>query len=184
MHAEYRRQGRCGHDAAARDADHERSEHVLELADVPGPVVACERRHHRGSEHRVTAVPGRRLAPDVVHEDWNVFGPIAQRRHREADDVEPVQQVEPEAAGGGFHPKVAVGCGHDANVDPSRHVLADTPQLAFLDDAQHLGLRARRELADFVEKQRPGVRVFKHADAFADSAGERAPRVAEELRFD
>src|SRR5207244_7181163 len=61
--------------------------------------------------HRVTAVPGSRLAPDVLHEDWNIFGPIAQRRHRDADDVEPVQQVEPEAAGGGFRPKVAVGCG-------------------------------------------------------------------------
>ena len=72
----------------------------------------------------------------------------------------------------------------DADVDAARDVLADAPQLAFLNHAQHLGLRARRQLADFVEEQRAAVRLFEHAGALGDGAGERAARVAEQLGLD
>ena len=40
------------------------------------------------------------------------------------------------------------------HVDRPRRVFADPPNLALLEHAQQLGLRARRQLADFVEKQR------------------------------
>ena len=63
-------------------------------------------------------------------------------------------------------------------------VLTDAPQLALLNDAQHLGLRARRQLADLVEQQRAAVRLLEHARALGDRAGERAAGVAEQLGLD
>ena len=66
----------------------------------------------------------------------------------------------------GLGPQVAIGRGHDAHVDAARHVLADAPQLAFLNHAQHLRLRARRARRSRREtacrrappRRRPGAR--------------------------
>ena len=100
------------------------------------------------------------------------------------DDVEAEAQVGAEAAGSDFLVEPAVGGRDDARVDAARHVLADPADFAFLQHAQQLGLRARRELADLVEKQRAAVRFLEQAGALAHRAGERAARVAEELRFE
>ena len=59
--------------------------------------------------------------------------------------------------------QIAVGGGDDADVDAARDVLADAAQLPFLNDAQQLGLRARRQLADLVEEQRAAVRLLEDA---------------------
>jgi hypothetical protein len=56
--------------------------------------------------------------------------------------------------------------------------------LAFLQRAQQLRLRARRQLAGFVEEQRALIRLLEQAGPLADGAGERALRVAEELGFE
>src|SRR5581483_5358700 len=102
----------------------------------------------------------------------------------DADNVEAVQQVEAKSSRARFRAQVAVGRRDNSNVDPPRDVLADSPELALLDDPQQLRLRARRELADLIEQQRPAVRLFEHAYALGHGAGEGAPRMAEELRLD
>ena len=81
-------------------------------------------------------------------------------------------------------PQVAIGRRHDPDVDAPRDVLADAAQLPFLNHAQHLGLRPRRQLADLVEEQRAAVRLLEDAGAIGDRAGERAARVAEQLGLD
>ena len=86
--------------------------------------------------------------------------------------------------GGDLLSQVAIRRGDEPDVDASRDVLADTAHFAFLERAQHLGLRARRQLADFVEEERPEMRFLEHPGAFGEGAGERAAAVAEELRVD
>ena len=83
-----------------------------------------------------------------------------------------------------FLPQIAVGRRDDPHVHAPGQVLADAAQLAFLNHAQHLGLGARRQLADLVEEQRAAVRFFEHARPLGNGAGERAARVAEKLGFD
>ena len=72
----------------------------------------------------------------------------------------------------------------DAHVDPPALVLAHAPDLPLLQRAQQLDLHAGRDLADFVEQQRPAVGRLEQARAVLRRAGERAARVAEELALE
>ena len=78
----------------------------------------------------------------------------------------------------------AIRCGHDADVDLAGVILADSPHLAFLQHAQQLRLGAGGELADLVEEERALIGVLEEAWPLNDRAGERAPRVAEQLGFE
>jgi hypothetical protein len=57
-------------------------------------------------------------------------------------------------------------------------------ELALLQDAQELGLRFQRKLADLVEKQRAAIRDFEPAAPLLRRAGEGAFFVTEELALD
>src|SRR5436309_2075534 len=61
---------------------------------------------------------------------------------------------------------------------------AEALDLLLLQHAEHLGLRLRAHVADFVEKDRPAVGLLELADLLLGRAGERPLLVAEELRFD
>ena len=74
--------------------------------------------------------------------------------------------------------------GDDSDVDLNRAFAADANDLAVLDDAQQPDLGRQREFADFVEKQRPAVRLLEPAAAAADRAGKRTRLVAEQLGVD
>ena len=111
-------------------------------------------------------------------------GPLAQRRHVNPNHVEPEAQVGPEPPGRDLLFEAAVGRGDDPHVDAARQVLADAPHLAVLQHAQQLGLRARRQLPDFVEEQRAAIRLLEQPGPLGRRAGERAARVAEQLRLD
>ena len=50
--------------------------------------------------------------------------------------------------------------------------------------AQHLGLRLRAHVPDFVEENRAAIRLFELADLFLSRAGEGPFFVAEQLRLD
>ena len=77
-------------------------DHVLELADVAGP--ARRRRGARARRRRSprTALPSvsRVAAEEVVDEQRDVLAALAERRDRDPHDVEAVEEVLAEAAGG------------------------------------------------------------------------------------
>ena len=160
---EARRQRRRRHDAALRGPHRQSGQHVLQLAHVAGPVVARQRGHRGRAKAGAAADAIRGVAPEMLGEHRHVLAPLAQRRHGDVHDVEAIEKIEAEAAGLDLPRERAVGRRHDAHVDASRDILADAAQLAVLDHAQHLGLRARRQLADFVEEQRAAVRFLEHA---------------------
>ena len=91
-------------------------------------------------------------------ERQHVVAALAQRRHVQLDDLEPVVEVLAEGAARDAVGEVAVGGRDDAHVDPPVLVLADAPDLPLLQHAQQLDLHARRDLADLVEEQRAAVR--------------------------
>jgi hypothetical protein len=120
----------------------------------------------------------------VLRQHGNVRGAIAQRRHDDTEDVEAETKVGTEAAAGGFVLQVPVRCRDNPHVDAAGQILADSTHLAFLQHAQELRLSAGRELADFVEKERPAVGFFEESGAFACRAGEGPARMAEQLGLD
>ena len=117
-------------------------------------------------------------------QERDVFTPVAERRHGDVHDVEAIEQVQPEPPGIHLLAKGAIGRRHDSDVYSPRDILADAPQLAVLNDTQHLCLSTRRQLADLVEEQCSAMRFFKDTSSIADSPGERTAGVTEELRLD
>ena len=106
---------------------------------------------------------------------------LAQRRHLDRHDVQPVVEVLAELAGLDHRRQVAVGGGDQPHVDLDRPRAAEPLELVLLQDAQDLGLRVGAHVADFVEEQRAAVGLLEAADALLVGAGERALLVTEQL---
>ena len=127
----------------------------------------------------------REPVEEVLDERRDVLAALAQRRHGQVDDVEPVEQVLAERALRDHVAQVAVGRGDDADVDAAAGAIgADLLQLAGLEEAQQQALHAQRHLADFVEEDRAAVGHLELARLVAIGAGEAALDVAEQLRLE
>ena len=114
----------------------------------------------------------------------NVIGSLAQRRHGQVDDAQPVQQVFTELTGRDVIGQVPVGRGDHADVDARlRVVRADGLDLAVLEKPQEQRLHPQAHFADFVEEQRAPVRELELPPLVAVGAGEAALHVSEELRL-
>ena len=100
----------------------------------------------------------RRRAGDVrqemLREERNVHGPIAQRRQRHRDDVQAIQQIVAEPAVAHRRLEVAVARRHEPHRDVDLLRAADAEEAAMLERARQLGLQLRAQHADFVDEQR------------------------------
>ena len=83
--------------------------------------------------------------------------PLAQRRHADRHDAQPIEEILAEPAVGDELVEAAVGRGDDADGDADRLLAADALELAVLQDAKQLGLRRFVQVADFVQKDRAAV---------------------------
>ena len=95
----------------------------------------------------------------------DLAAPLAERRHRHLDDLQPVVEVFAELAAQHHRLEIAVGRRDDADVDVDRLVAAELGELRVLQDVQQLGLQRRLHLADLVEEDRAGVGLLELADA-------------------
>ena len=158
------------------------SDHVIQLADVAGPVGGDQHFDRFGRIHL-----SRRAAFDAdlfleeSGQQGNVFAAFAQRRHVDVDDVEPVIEVFAEGAGHQQFLEIAVGGGDDPHID--RHGLgaADRAHLVFLQHAQQLDLQAHRHVADLIEQQGAAFGRLEQAYVVAGGAGEGAFFMAEQF---
>ena len=120
----------------------------------------------------------------VMGERGNVGPPLAKRRHGDRKDAEAVVQVAPEPPGLDLLAEVPVGGRDDPDVDANRPRRAEALELAVLQHAEQLRLRFRRQLADFVEEDRPAVGELEAPHLRRARVGERALLAAEQLAFD
>jgi hypothetical protein len=79
--------------------------------------------------------------------------------------------------------QVPVGRGHQPHIHLDGVIAAHALELAFLQHAQQLGLKGRRDLPDLIQKQRAAVGHLEAPLAQSDRAGKRSALVAEELRL-
>src|SRR3989475_9896325 len=111
----------------------------------------------------------------------HVRAPLAQRRHPQHVDVEPVEQVLAEPLLLHFVLELAVRRRDDARVYGDRAGAAHASHLTLLEDAEQLRLRGRREVADLVEEQGAAARRLERPLAHRHGAREGAALVAEQL---
>ena len=117
----------------------------------------------------------------MVGEQRQVFATLAQWRDAQGVDVEAVEEVGAEAAGGHLPLEVAVGGGEQADIDLAGATTAQLLHLAALQYPQQLGLHRQGQLADLVEEQGGAVGKLELAGALLAGAGKGAAHVAEEL---
>jgi hypothetical protein len=98
-------------------------------------------------------------------------------------DVEAVVEILAEVTAVDRCFEVAMRGGDQPYVKLERAAPADPLQLALLQNAQQLGLKGRRDVADFVKKERAAVGHFEAALARVDGAGEGALLVPEKFRL-
>ena len=110
---------------------------------------------------------------------------VAQRRHRDVNDVEAEVEVVAEFSLGHQLLEVLVRRRDQTNIGAQGLVSADPLEGAlFADHAQQFHLRARIDLADFIEKNRAAIRLFEPADPALVRAGKRAPFVPEKFALE
>src|ERR1041385_3203104 len=158
---------------------------ALQLTHVAGPVVVLE-------DTQRLFLHGFELSPDLLvvlgdeetDELRDVFLALPERRDRDGEDIETVEQVLPELPLGDLLLQSAVGGRDDPHVDFDRAGIAQSLELAFLDDPEQLGLQLQGHLADLVEQYGAAVGQFEATDLPHIGAGERPLFPAEELAFD
>ena len=164
--------------------EHRALERVLELADVAGPVI---RHQHvdggRGNPLNHLTVLARKLLEEVIGQQQHVRLPVAQRRHEDREDIEPVIEVLAEGPLRDRLLHVLVGRRDDADVDADGFGAAEPLELALLDDAEQLHLRTEVDVANLVEKDRPAFRQLEASLLARVRAGKRAFLVAKQLRL-
>src|SRR6185436_11049433 len=121
---------------------------------------------------------------EVLREQRHIVTPLPQRREVDADDVQAIVEVLAEAAVLHLLLQIDVGGGNDADVDLDRLHAAEAHELTLLHDAQQLGLRLDRHVADLVEEDAALVGQIEHALLRIHRAGERALDVTEQRRFE
>jgi hypothetical protein len=121
------------------------------------------------------------LPPEVARQQPDVVAAFSERWHLNLDHCQPEQEVLPKIAGRDLGRQLPIRRGDQPNVDAPRAVLAEAPHFSFLDRSKQLGLRARRELPYFVEKQGAAMRLLEQTGPLGDRACESATRIAEQL---
>ena len=134
--------------------------------------------------HEGPAEPLGAVLHEQARQRRDVVAALAQRRDADLDDVEAIEQVAAEAAGGHLDAQVAVGRGEHLDVDAARLERADAVDLSELEDAQQLGLDAERQIADLVEQQHAAVGGLEQAGAVFHRPREGAADVAEQLALE
>ena len=131
---------------------------VLELADVARPVVLMQPRRRVGMQPlgRKPVLVGR-TAEEVLSQQIDVAVAEAERRNRELEDIQPIQQVAPETSL--VDEALESLIRRDDDTDVGRN-LARRPDRAIpevLKEPQQRHLRLRRQRVHFVEKERSAI---------------------------
>ena len=135
----------------------------------------------RREEHALPVVLARVLLAEVLGEDGDLLGPVAERRDEDIDDVEAVVEVLAEASLGDGALEVPVGGGDDADVDLDVAAGAQAGELASCRTCRSLAcsgrgispISSRKMVPPSASSNLPGLSLV--------GAGEGAALVAEEL---
>src|SRR5437588_9009861 len=81
-------------DPAAACDDYRPLNHVAQFADIPRPWMSIEQRARRIADaFDVHLVLPAKLADEMLREEGNVFGALIERRQRQLEYVEPIEQI-------------------------------------------------------------------------------------------
>src|SRR5208283_4866390 len=171
-------------DLLGTDHDHQALNDIFEFANVSRPTIVLEDLQHIGLEGlQGLFCRGAIDAQKMVEQDSQVAFTFAQRRYEDGDYVDAEVEVFPEAAFVDTIFEIIVGGADQTKVNFLGGTPAEALHGTLLKDAQEFALQAGIESGDFVEKDGAGMRELHQSGLGSVRTGERAPLVAEQLRF-
>src|SRR5262245_52472491 len=174
-----------GLDALAIALEHRRLDDILKLPHVARPVVGAEL-IEGGVRYTADASPQPLplVRDEMTHEQRDVFPSFAKRRQLELYYLQAVKEVVAERSSADARSQIDVGRGDQTEVGAHETRAAEATKLALLKNAQQLGLRVERQVADLVEEERGAVGLLEDAGSLGVRAREGAALVAEQLALD
>ena len=124
------------------------------------------------------------LADEVPDQRGNVIPALAQRWQADGKHIQAVVQIVAKCAFRDGFLQIPMRRGDDSDVDLSSARRPQAFELAFLQHAKQFRLQIERQIANFVEKQRPAVGQLESALALRHGPGECAALVTEQLALD
>src|SRR2546422_10520009 len=109
----------------------------------------------------VAGVPVR----EVGYEEWDVGGPLPERRHFDREHAQPIEEIGPKRTARNGRFQVPVRGGNDADVHLDRAWRAEALEFPFLENPQQGELRVGLKIADLVEEDRAAVGELEAAKA-------------------
>ena len=178
---ETRRQVLGLHHAGVAD-DHGALERIAQFAHISRPGVVVELVEYGLADCRhFAAMLLAHFRKQKLNQGRNVFLVFPQRRHVNIEDIEAVVEIAAQfASRHGLVGNLIRGREH-ADIDRSLHFASQAAQFAILQNAQQLGLRSDRHLADLIEQERSAFGQLKAACPPFQRARECAFLVAEDL---
>src|SRR5882672_3895688 len=158
--------------------------YIPQLAHIAWPRLFLKPGHCIISGHARSKFKFRGTTPNQ-HSDQvrNIFAMLAQRPDGDDGLTEPLVQVRPKASLSDSLFEVVMGHHDYPHIERDEISAATSLNSAILAESQQLGLGARTEVADFVEKNRAVVGLLETPNAPRVNARERAPVVSEEFAF-
>lgn len=172
-----RRCGRRNRVCSFRSQRGDALDHVAKLANVASPTPLGEVRERRFVE-RCT---GR--SAKVRCEERDVFATLTKRWNGHGENGDAEIEVFTKLARRNHGSQIAMGCRNEADVDAAVNRIAQAANGPLLEDTKELRLQIERQLSDFVEKYGARVGRLDGAHSLFVGSRERAPCMAEELRF-
>ena len=153
-----------------------------QLTDVARPAVFHQRFERFGGKivHFFVVLPGE-LAQKILRQQWDVPRPLAQRRQPDFHDFQPEVKVFTERTGFDQFLQIFVRGGDQPHVRRQRLAGTDALERALAEEAQQFDLDRGVNFADFIQKQRPALRLLDASDPPLMRAGERSFLVPEQL---
>ena len=111
----------------------------------------------------------------------DLLAPLAERRHRDHDDVDPVVEVFPKCAGRRQGPELAAGGGDEADVGLDGLAAPGPEEPAVLEGVDELALEGQRNISDLFEEQGAAMGQLEPAELAPLGADERPRLVPEQL---
>ena len=116
-------------------------DNILQLTDVSGPRISSQHLH-RFARNRINGLmhPLGKLLDEMQYEQRNVFRAFAQRRNDNWKNIQAVVEVAAKLLLLDHLFQVAMGRGHDSNVNSLRPGTAQSLEFPFLQDTKELRL--------------------------------------------
>ena len=157
---------------------------IAQLPHIAGPLVGEEPPGNRWRDalDRLAVLLIELLAK-MIDQRHDILAPVAQRRQFDRDDLDSIVQIAPEITSLDSLLQVLIRCRDQADIDFLRFIVADPRDFSLFQYSQQFDLCGYRHVADFVQKQRPAVGIFKGSDAIRHRIGVSPLYVAKKLAF-